>query len=161
MIQLLIYVVPTLVLLGMGVCVGGFRERRHLASLARREGMARDVILTNLKRLPDEATIRNVALVGGQVVIATDYFKTFATVLRNLMGGEMRAAQTLLLRARREAVLRMIGEARQLGAKEIYNVRFAFCNITQMSGNKGAMAVEIYAYGTAIVREQALGHVQA
>jgi uncharacterized protein YbjQ (UPF0145 family) len=100
-------------------------------------------------------------MVGGQVVVATDYFKTFVTALRNIVGGEMRAAQTLLSRARREAILRMIGEARRLGATEVHNVRFAFCNITQLSGNKGAMAVEIYAYGTAVVRDQARGHVQA
>ncbi len=143
---------PMLALLVLGFSVGGFRERRHFRNLAIREAAARDVLVTNLKRVANPETVRQSSLVGGQVVIGTDYFKTIATGIRNLLGGEMKAAQSLMTRARREAVLRMIDEARRLGSTEICNVRFAFCNISMMSGNKGAMSVEVYAYGTAVLR---------
>ena len=162
MVQFWIQVIPFVAFLMLGVLAGGFMERRHLRQLAIREGQVRDVLLTNLKRPVDAGAIESVHFVGGQVVIATDYFKTFAAAMRNLVGGEMHAAQKLLDRARREAILRMISEAQRFGAREVCNVRFAFCNITQMSGNKGAMAVEIYAYGTAIVRKHAATtHAQA
>ncbi len=150
--ELLGYVLPTLGLLVLGFSVGGFQERRHFKSLDRREAAASDILVTNLKRVADPETVRQSSLVGGQVVIGTDYFKTIATALRNLLGGEMKSAQSLMVRARREAVLRMIDDARRLGATEVCNVRFAFCNISMMSGNKGAMSVEVYAYGTAVVR---------
>jgi uncharacterized protein YbjQ (UPF0145 family) len=140
------------VLLTLGICVGGYRERRHIKGLERREAATGHVLINNLKRVTDLPGVRRAALVGGEVVIATDYFKSYATALRNLVGGEMRAAQALLGRARREAILRMVEEAQALGADEVWNVRLSSSNIRQLSRNKGAMAVEVYAYGTAVVR---------
>jgi uncharacterized protein YbjQ (UPF0145 family) len=153
MLNLILAVGIPALLLGFGIFVGGYRERRHITSLDRREAETKHVLVTNLKRIPDEERVDRATLVDGEVVIATDYFKSFATAMRNLFGGEMRAAQSLMTRARREALLRMIEQAQALGAQEVWNVRFAFSNITQMSGNKGAIAVEIYAYGTAVVRK--------
>lgn len=150
--EIIFQVFVPLSLLVLGFSVGGFRERRHFRRLDRREAEARDILVTNLKHVANPETVRRSSLVGGQVVIGTDYFKTMATMLRNLVGGEMKSAQSLMTRARREAVLRMIDDARRLGATEVCNVRFAFCNISMMSGNKGAMSVEVYAYGTAVVR---------
>lgn len=139
----------------LGFSVGGFRERAHLKSLDEREASNRDMIINNLKQVPSPDTVRSAFMVSGNTVVATDYFKTIAMTLRNIVGGEMRAAQSLMTRARREALLRMIEEARAQGAVEVYNVRFAFCNIGAMSRNNNqqmAMSVEMYAYGTAIIR---------
>jgi len=141
-----------LILLTLGIFVGGFNERRHLRELARREEEFGDIIVNNLKRVHDPDSVRRAELVSGSVVIATDYFKTFATKLRNLVGGEMHAALSLMTRARREAMLRLLAQARQMGATEVWNVRYQFCSISQMSGKRGAMSVEIVAYGTAVVR---------
>ncbi len=152
MIDLLLGIGVPAVLLTLGICVGGYRERRHIKRLERREAATGHVLLNNLKRITDPPGVRRVALVGGEVVIATDYFKSLATVFRNLVGGEMRAAQSLLTRARREAILRMVEEAQALGADEVWNIRLSSSNIAQLSRNKGAMAVEVYAYGTAVVR---------
>ena len=140
------------VLLLIGVSTGGVQERRHFRSLARRERALSHVRLDNRKRVDAPDTIANATLVMGQVVIATDYFKTFATQLRNLVGGEMVGAQRLLTRARREALLRMQESAVTLGATEVWNVRFEFCNVSQMRGRAGAMQVEMVAYGTAVIR---------
>ena len=144
--------IVVLVLLALGIFAGGWNERRHLRALALREEGFRDIVVNNLKRVSDPDTVRRAEFVSGNVVIATDYFKSFATKLRNLVGGEMGAALSLMGRARREALLRLLAEARSIGAAEVWNVRFQFCSISQMSGNKGAMSVEIVAYGTAVVR---------
>ncbi len=156
MIELLITIGATVFFVGLGFGVGGFRERAHFKSLDQREAANSDVVVNNLKTIPNGDSVRSALMVSGNTVVATDYFKTFAMGLRSFVGGEMRSAQTLMIRARREALLRMIDEARAMGAKEVYNVRFAFCNIGQMSGNRNqnfAISVEMYAYGTAVIRK--------
>ena len=152
MIQLVLsYALPAFLLL-LGISAGGFNERRHLRSLDRREAALGGIRVCNLKTVADQPAVRSAAMVMGQVVIATDYFKTFATSLRNLVGGRMRAAESLMARARREALVRMLEQARRAGASEVYNVRFGFSNISQMRGKRGAMQVEVIAWGTAVVR---------
>ena len=68
------------------------------------------------------------------------------------MGGEMKSAQKLMNRARREALVRLLEQADRRGATEVWNVRFGFSNISQMRGRRGAMQVEILAWGTAVRR---------
>ncbi len=64
--------------------------------------------------------------------------------LKNLVGGELRAYTELMTEARREALERMIEQARQLNANAVVNVRFATTNVA--SG-----AAELHAYGTAVI----------
>lgn len=149
LIQLLINVIT----LPIAFVVGWHTERSHFRRLDQREQECRGVIVTNVKRVPRPDLCTGSTMVMGHVVIATDYWKSFVTRLRNLVGGEMKSAQKLMVRARREALLRMIDHARAYGANEVWNVRFEFANISMMSGNRGAMQVEILAYGTAVVRQ--------
>ena len=133
--------------------IGRFTERRHLRNLDQREQLIKDVTVNNLKHVRDPVSVMGGRMVTGQVVIATDYWKSFATKIRNIIGGEMKSAQMLMIRGRREALLRLIENARLMGAVEVCNVRYQFSNIGMMRGRKGgAMQVEIFAYGTAIVR---------
>ena len=85
----------------------------------------------------------------GSVVVANDYFKTFAASLRNLVGGRMVVYESLVDRGRREALLRMKEDAIAWGASQVVNVRFETSNIAGQS-QQGASAVEIMAYGTGI-----------
>lgn len=147
--------IPRVIGIFVGLFVGGFNERRHLKSLTLRESTVGGVVLTNLKRPSTVHEVEYSTMVIGQVVIATDYFKTFVTTLRNLVGGEMKAALPLLSRARREALLRMTDEARRLGATEVCNVRLQFSSVNMMRGSNGAMQVEMLAYGTAIIPRRA------
>ncbi len=64
--------------------------------------------------------------------------------LKNLVGGELRAYTELMTEARREALERMIEQARQLNANAVVNVRFTTTNVA--SG-----AAELHAYGTAVI----------
>ena len=154
----LVQILVQLLMLPVGFFVGGAIERRHLRNLDRREDQHRRITVNNLKRVTDPQTVIRAVMVTGQVVIATDYYKSFATSLKNLIGGELRSAETLMLRARREALLRAIEQAAALGATELWNVRYGFCSISQMRGNRGAMQVELFAWGTAVVRQAPRTH---
>ncbi|HNO78006.1 MAG TPA: heavy metal-binding domain-containing protein [Phycisphaerae bacterium] len=150
--ELIITVIGILLPLALGFGIGRWRERSHLASLARREADNTDMIVTNLKIGPDPQSVRGATFVSGGAVIATDYFKTFAAALRRIIGGEMRSYETLMNRARREATLRMLEEARQVGATEIWNIRFDTSNILSATSKNKAASVEVFASGTAIIR---------
>jgi len=144
-------VIPILLLLVIGLLSGTFVERRHFAALAAREEEYRDMLLTDTKQLPDGCGGETFGLVIGEVVVASDYFKTFVATLKKLVGGELRTYESLMERARREALLRMMERARAIGANRVINVRFASSSIGGMSRRrKKAAMVEMYAYGTAV-----------
>lgn len=149
-LELYLQVIPFLVLLTLGFTVGGFVERRHLRRLGEAEADLRDVVVTDLRVVPPSALTASVGLVTGEVVIASDYFKTVAAKVRGLFGGELRTFQSLMDRARREALVRLIRRAKALGANRVYNVRFESSNIGAVRRNKAAAMVELCAYGTAI-----------
>ncbi len=146
-------------LLGLGF--GATTERRHLSSLTRREEALADMLVTDLKRFPGGADASaGVLMVTGEAAIATDYLKTFLADLRKLVGGELRSYQSLMLRARREAVLRMLEEARSQGYDAVCNVRLNTSNISGIS-RKRPPVVEMLATGTAYRRLRDLGDAQA
>lgn len=146
-----IQLLPFLILLIIGLFAGTFVERRHFASLAAREEEYRDMFVTDTKPIPHGCSGQAFGLVIGEVVVASDYFKTFVAGLKKLVGGELRTYESLMERARREALLRMMERARLIGANRVLNVRFASSSIGGMSRRrKKAAMVEMYAYGTAV-----------
>lgn len=145
-----------LVLLALGYFVGRAREMRHFASIrARERTVGRQVMAVSTRFPPAVDQRQDVLLVSGGVVVASDYFKQFAAGLRTLFGGRMRVYETLLDRARREAVLRLKEEAKRNGYTMVFNLRIESTNITGASRGK-VPAVEAFAYGTALrVRDAA------
>jgi uncharacterized protein YbjQ (UPF0145 family) len=142
-----------LILLALGYFVGSWREWRHFQSLKQREEQNADVKVSNLKLVPETETVKQAFFVSGDAVIASDYFKSFAARLRNIVGGEMKTYETLINRARREATLRMLAQARAAGANEVWNVRYETSNIRSAGGKQNlGVSVEVLAFGTAIVR---------
>lgn len=134
-------------LLAVGYFAGSMVERQHYASIRRREQEYRDV-LAFMARFPfDRTTPQRAFLVHGAVVVSADYFKTFVAGLRNLFGGRFRSYETLMERARREALLRLKADARRKGAKTVICVRFETTSIA----TGWAPAMEVLAYGTALV----------
>lgn len=134
-------------LLVVGYFAGSMIERQHYASIRKREQEYRDVLAFMVRFPFDRTTPQRAFLVYGTVVVSADYFKTFVAGLRNLFGGRFRSYETLMERARREALLRLKAEARRKGAKMIVCVRFETTTIA--SG--WAPAMEVFAYGTALV----------
>lgn len=90
----------------------------------------------------------SLGLVASELVISLDAFSTFGLLLLNLVGGSSRMANELLVRARREAVVRLKREAVALGATGIMQLRFE--QLTFGSGDRrNQRRFCIQAYGTA------------
>lgn len=137
-----------LLLLCCGLFVGKYMERKHIRYLNVKERELSDIRVSDLKKIPGDWKVEKSFLVTGSVVIATDYFKVVASALRNLFGGAMKSYESLLERGYREAVVRMLEEARAGGADTVWNVRLETATIHGKSNKAGG--VEIIAYGTAI-----------
>jgi len=140
--------VTVIILLLVGLVFGRVNESRHFARLQKEEEELSDILALNLKTLPEDL-MPNGVLVTGNVVIAVDYFKKIAAAIKGFFGGHIRSYESLVERARREAVIRMKKEARASGANAVYNVRLEFSTIGQQS-RQAMGGVEIFAYGTAV-----------
>jgi uncharacterized protein YbjQ (UPF0145 family) len=146
--ELLIFV--ALLLLGYGF--GSFIERRHRKSIIRRE-LELNILPAIASRRPPEDRPYAQQLVTGSVVIGSDYFKTFLSGLINLFGGRVTPFESLIDRARREAILRLKQEAQGVGASHVFNVKYETARIA--TGR--VPALEVLAYGTALIPGDTLG----
>ena len=104
-----------LTLLCVGYIFGRIAESRHYRSIIAREKTYADILLFAAKRAPPEMTEVDAVLVSGSAVISSDYFKWFVAGLRKIFGGRFRVYETLLDRARRESILRLKQQTRELG----------------------------------------------
>lgn len=139
-----------LILLALGYGFGRAAELRHFKLIRKREKALQSLPAIATK-IPDPTLRpRQTQLVTGSVVISVDYFKRFIAGLRNLIGGRVTAYESLLDRARREAILRMKDEAKALGANLIFNVKLETASISKGNGNQIG-SVEVLAYGTAFI----------
>lgn len=82
-------------------------------------------------------------VVRGNTVRARNIGRDITQGLRNVVGGELKSYTGLLSDAREEAIVRMEGQAEDLGADAVVSVRFITAEVTQG-------AAEILAYGTAV-----------
>ncbi len=146
MIDLIVF----LVLLGLGYGFGRMAEQRHYKSIIKREIELNRIPAIALRLPPPSLVPQRTQLVTGSVVISIDYFKRIAAGLRSLVGGRVRSYETLLDRARREAVLRMKEQADGLGARMVFNIKLETASIYKGRKNKIG-SVEVLAYGTAII----------
>lgn len=140
-----------LILLALGFVFGKLTEHRHYRSIHTREQQLVAVPTVNSKKpLGDPATIHRVELVHGHVVVSVDYFKQILAGLRNLFGGTIQSYETLLDRARREAILRM--KENCPSADQILNLRIETSSISKGASDRVG-CVEVLAYGTAVYFE--------
>ncbi len=141
------------VLVSLGYFFGRIAEKRHYNSIEKREKNSLHLITTSSKfPIGEISKIHNSQLTQGSVVISVDYFKRMLATLRNIFGGNVQSYETLLDRARREAVLRM--QESCPGVNEIINVRIETSSISKgRQSNIGC--VEVLAYGTAIYYKDA------
>lgn len=139
-----LWILLALLLLGYGV--GRLLERRHYASIRAREQALRHVLALNTRYVPEGVVANGGQLVSGGVVISSDYFKTFVAGFRAFFGGHFRGYETLLERARREALLRLKEAAQAQGSTLVIGVRFESTTIAGSS----TPSVEVLAFGTAL-----------
>ena len=138
-----------LVLMAVGYAAGTIAEKRHYRSIRGREQalLHLPAVTTRASHYPD-AQIASADLVVGSAVISVDYFKQFVAALRKIFGGTVRSYETLLDRARREALLRMKEMAGD--AVVIVNVRIEAAPIGKKARKGNVSCVEAVAYGTAL-----------
>jgi len=135
-------------LLAFGYFFGRFYEKRHYNSIIKREAKLRHITAVASRIPPLSQTQDAPILVTGSVVISVDYFKRFLASLRTLVGGRVVSYESLLDRARREAILRMKQRADESGANKVFNIKLETASISKNArGNIGS--VEVLAYGTA------------
>ena len=142
-------------LLLLAYVVGTAVESRHYRILRARELRTRAFPVVTFREAPAEWRITGSELVTGSVVISLDYFKRFLAGLRLLVGGRIRSYETLLDRARREAILRLKEDAFARGCHAVINLRMEAMRLNRTLGAEGGTAgVEILAYGTALRLEK-------
>ncbi|MCP3869980.1 MAG: YbjQ family protein [Gammaproteobacteria bacterium] len=143
-----------LILLIIGYTFGRLAEQRHYRSIIRREADYRRIPVFATRHLPKdlEPGIKT-TLVMGSVVISVDYFKRFLAGLRALVGGRMKSYESLIDRARREALLRLQAQAEQEGGEMVFNVKLETSSISKGARNTVG-SVEVLAYGTAVIKQR-------
>ena len=147
LIQFGIILVP----IALGLVTGTLLEKRHYASIRAREALyLEQPVISFLKSTGETDKIEDAYMVSGSAVISIDYFKRFLAGLINIFGGRVTPYESLVDRARREALLRMQDQAPE--ADIIVNVRIETSTIGGNTGgkNKGVCSVEALAYGTAL-----------
>lgn len=141
-----------LILIAVGYIFGTYNEKRHFASIKAREKALLDLPTTTLETPLQNKNISQITLVSGSVVVSIDYFKRIYAGIINFFGGKVVPYESLLDRARREAVLRCKETARKNGVDELINLRIETSSITKNAKKVGC--VEVFAYATAIYYEQ-------
>ncbi len=137
-------------LLALGYFAGSWAERRHYTSIENREAALLQVPIVSGRNSYDQEQIAHGIMVQGSAVISVDYFKRILAALRNIFGGTIRSYETLIDRARREAILRMKESAPE-GTSIIVNVRVETSTIGKNTHKKSVGCVEALAYGTALL----------
>lgn len=141
---------PLLVLMG-AYFIGSAIEKKHFREIRAREEKVHGFPVVTFETLPADWRVGTTELVTGSVVVSLDYFKRVIAGLRGLIGGRVKTYEPLLDRARREAVLRMIEDARTRGYDAVVNVRLETSRLANARGRgQGTAGVEMLAFGTAI-----------
>lgn len=136
----------SLLLFVIGWGFGRHNERKHWAQLTEDEAAFAHIRIDNRRFETRDTQGR---LVVASVVIAQDYFKWVLASIRNFLGGRITVYETLLDRARREAIVRLKKQAAQAGAVEILGLRIETPEVGTDVGS-----VEVLAYGTMIFAEK-------
>ena len=106
------------------------------------------MLLSNLEVVPGKRINKHLGLVMGSTVRSKHVGRDLMAGLKNIFGGELRGYTELLQESRDEAVERMKQQASSIGANAVLNIRFSTSSVAQG-------AAEIFAYGSAVVVEDA------
>ncbi len=101
------------------------------------------MLCSNTENIPGQQIVEFYGVVTGSTVRAKHIGRDIAAGLKNFVGGELKGYTELLQEARKEALHRMMEQARSVGANAVINVRFGTSSVAQG-------AAELFAYGTAV-----------
>lgn len=139
-----------ILLLIVTFCSGSIIEKRHFKNLVSREKalLRFPTVSFGAKKVITNKKIVNVRMVCGEAVIGADYFKCFVSNIKNFFGGRMTSYESVMDRARREALLRMRESAR--GASIILNARIETVMVNDPKNPQSVPQCAVMAYGTAV-----------
>lgn len=139
-----------IVLIGLGYVVGSIAEKRHYRSIISREAQLLHIPTVSVKNMIEGGVdIIDARMVQGSVVISIDHFKRILASLRNIFGGNVTAYESLVDRARREAILRM--KEKSPNADIVLNTRIETSTIGRSANSRKSIgSIEAMAYGTAV-----------
>lgn len=101
------------------------------------------MIITTTETIPEKKIVEVLGIARGSTVRARNVGRDIFAGLKNLVGGEISEYTRLQAESREQALQRMIGDAENLGADAVINVRLTTAMIMQGTA-------EILAYGTAV-----------
>lgn len=126
----------------IGFAFGRHNEHKHLRELEQAEKQFAHIRIDTNRFTVSTHTG---CMISSNVVISHDYFKYVLANIQNFFGGRLTSYESIVERARREAIVRLKREAEQMGATHIMGLRL---NTTEL-GMQGGM-IEVFALGTAI-----------
>ncbi|MDG4718381.1 MULTISPECIES: M48 family metallopeptidase [Thalassospira] len=130
-----------IILIGIAYLTGRLADRAHERALKRDEALLPHQILNSGDAIPENTTLHTTKMVTGKVVIAEDRFRNLLARLRIFVGGRLAAHEAAVIRAKREAILRLRINAK--GASHIIGLRFQSAEISRGM-------IEMIASGTAL-----------
>ena len=101
------------------------------------------MLCSNTEDIPGQQIVEFYGVVTGSTVRSKHIGRDILAGFKNLVGGELKGYTELLQEARKEALDRMMDQARSVGANAVINVRFGTSSVAQG-------AAELFAYGTAV-----------
>ena len=122
-------------------------EKKHYASIREREAKLPQIPVIHFNRNSFTHDVETVKMISGNAVVGADYFKTVLGSLVSFFGGNISVLESVLDRARREAIIRARKQAPD--ADFIANLRYETTEISE-AGQRSAPKVEVYVYATAI-----------
>ena len=149
-----------LALLGIGG-IGVWLGREHDKELEYRRAQVGHVLVTDLKRYHGMAAGSRFEMLSGEVVLSVNRLHSFLGKLKQLFGGEVRSYHHVMVRARQEAMLRVMEQAAEKGFTAIANFRMESVDIAgtttgSNSSKKKGLYIGILAYGVAYTREDGI-----
>ena len=147
-------IVSVIITLIITYAIGSYIEKNHFKKIQQREIalIKKPIISYGAKKWTTKREVKKIEMVTGEVVISGDYFKNFVASLKNLFGGRLTTFESIMDRARREAILRMREKAKT--AHIIVNTRIETVMLDEDNGCQNEAnkipKCAVIAYGTAV-----------
>lgn len=148
--EIIFILAVTFFLLILGFVAGTIAEKNHLKRLDARELVNRQTLQTQSKLfLSPTSGGKTPTMIHSETVVASDYFKNFLSGFRKFFGGEMKSYYTLMERARRESLAKLIEQARDMGYNAVCNVRLEPADVSGAVTNPKKKSVMVCIVATA------------
>ena len=151
----MIDIILLIIILSVIYMIGSIIEKNHFKKLKKEEVEYIKLPAGGFgcKNWSSNKQIKDVGIVCGEAAIGCDYFKMFVSNLKSFFGGRLTSVESVLDRARREAIVRMKEKAKKIGANVIINVKIESTMLNECEQKNMLPQCLVIAYGTAIKYE--------